>query len=524
MKIKLLSLLVLVLVSVPVFAAEIPMESDLLRLNALIEKRDFYEQQKQIRISSIMQSVPYTEDLFGLYLDLYDEYKSYNYDTAMICVDNLDRLSVVSGLSEHRYEALLARGFVYLSGGLFKEAVDVMNQIEQEQLPCDYRYYITYARLVWDMANYTGNELAVKYSQHGIELMHLAADMVKDKDMSLYWYAMGSIDMKEGLFRRGIERFLMALEGESCTAHDSAVIFSSIAYQYRVLGEKERSFHYYVEASGCDIRSCTKEAIAMRYAALTLYEEGRLDDAERYIRLAQEDALRYNARHRQIEISQILPIIEEHQLSQLRRDKQMETALGGIAMLLLCVVIGALLLLMRRTRAIHQAQNTIAQINENLLVANHVKENLLGNLLAGQSQYLGEVERYQQSVKRNAAEHRFAELQIIPRQVDAQRRRQVFFRQLDELLLDIYPSFVEDFNALLRPEEQMVLKPGEKLNAEMRIFALIRLGFTHNEAIAQVMDYSVNTIYAYKTRIKNRSNLSADEFLAAVMRIPSFRK
>lgn len=73
-----------------------------------------------------------------------------------------------------------------------------------------------------------------------------------------------------------------------------------------------------------------------------------------------------------------------------------------------------------------------------------------------------------------------------------------------------------------RPEEQIVLKKDELLNAQLRIFALIRLGISHNEIIAQILDYSVNTIYSYKTRVIAASDLSPEAFYTALMHIPSF--
>ena len=101
-------------------------------------------------------------------------------------------------------------------------------------------------------------------------------------------------------------------------------------------------------------------------------------------------------------------------------------------------------------------------------------------------------------------------------------QRTVLDHQIDTIFLSLYPTFVQDFNALLRPEEQIVLKKEELLNAQLRIFALIRLGITHNEVIAQILDYSINTVYSYKTRVIAASNLSPDAFYAALMQIPSF--
>jgi DNA-binding NarL/FixJ family response regulator len=110
----------------------------------------------------------------------------------------------------------------------------------------------------------------------------------------------------------------------------------------------------------------------------------------------------------------------------------------------------------------------------------------------------------------------------MPKSSDARQQRLVLDRQIDTICLSIYPTFVEDFNALLRPNERLSLKKDELLNAQMRIFILIRLGITHNEVIAQILDYSVNTVYSYKTRVIAASDLTPDAFYDALMRIPSF--
>ncbi|HXO75847.1 MAG TPA: DUF6377 domain-containing protein, partial [Puia sp.] len=79
--------------------------------------------------------------------------------------------------------------------------------------------------------------------------------------------------------------------------------------------------------------------------------------------------------------------------------------------------------------------------------------------------------------------------------------------------------FVASFNALFNPEDQIKLKENELLNIDLRIFALIRMGISDNEKIAQILEYSVNTIYAYKTKIKNRSIVPNEEFEARVLEI-----
>ena len=89
-----------------------------------------------------------------------------------------------------------------------------------------------------------------------------------------------------------------------------------------------------------------------------------------------------------------------------------------------------------------------------------------------------------------------------------------------EAFLYIYPSFVESVNALLLPDKQIQLLEGEKLNTDLRILAFIRLGLEDSSRVAQMLNYSVNTIYAYRNRLRNRA-INRDTFEDDLMKISS---
>ncbi|NJW54831.1 DUF6377 domain-containing protein, partial [Salinimicrobium oceani] len=95
---------------------------------------------------------------------------------------------------------------------------------------------------------------------------------------------------------------------------------------------------------------------------------------------------------------------------------------------------------------------------------------------------------------------------------DLKKEKEKLLQNFDEAFIKLFPNFIEEFNSLLRPEEQIKVKKGKILNKELRIFALIRLGITHNEIIAQILGYSVNSIYAYKTKLRNKSWLEKRDF------------
>ena len=93
-----------------------------------------------------------------------------------------------------------------------------------------------------------------------------------------------------------------------------------------------------------------------------------------------------------------------------------------------------------------------------------------------------------------------------------------FYSNFDLAFLHLYPNFVEEFNKLLQPEERFQLKQDELLNNEMRIFALIRLGIDDSSKIASFLHYSVNTIYTYRNKVKNKA-INRDKFEEQILSI-----
>ena len=97
-------------------------------------------------------------------------------------------------------------------------------------------------------------------------------------------------------------------------------------------------------------------------------------------------------------------------------------------------------------------------MNQSLLEANKLKEELLGTLLASRSQFIASVQQYQQDVRQNAANRKWSELMTVPKAADARQQRLVLDHQIDTIFLSLYPTFVKDMNAILRPKEQIILK------------------------------------------------------------------
>ncbi len=507
--------------------------ADIAQLNALLAEKEQIDAAKETRIDSLRALIG-TGDAYALYSALFDEYASYHYDSAYAYVKRLEQVAATSGENDKMVRAQLNKGFCYMSAGLFKESADIFQGIDITGVSEEVRrdYYSLYARLLYAMADYThdmpehhasrvptASSLSNTYLQRGLGMSDSALQLIAPTDTNRYCYQQAVRAMKRGDYTIALEMFFAQLEASTISEHEKAITYSSMAYVYSLLGDEQHMQHYNILAAIADIRNSTKEAVALQYVARRLYEEGEMALAATYVRAALDDAQFYNARHRQVEISQILPIIERAQMdivaSQNRRIGVLTWFLVGGCILLLV----ALVLLYNHVRALRRAKQAINDMNQRLLESNHVKEEYIGTFLKWQTELLEKEEEYQRYVKKRIKERRYDELLQTPYRLDAGKQRQNFFKQFDSMFLHLFPHFVDDVNSLLRPDSQFVLAEGELLNTELRIFALIRLGITDNEKIAQVLDYSVNTIYAYKTRVHNRTNLTPEAFREQILTI-----
>lgn len=500
-------------------------EDEVALLKTYIERKSQFDQEKEHRIAILESELLTSYDRYGVLRDLFDEYKSYNFDRAYACVEQLQAEAVRLGDKDKIVDAQVQQGFCYLSAGLFTEGVDLFEDMDTTGVSVRVKadYCITFARLMYDLASYDQIGLTHHYNERGNDLMREALTYYTQEDTLYYWNALALLDLHESAYDRAIKRFQIAIEDSRITNHDLAVVYSTIAFLQLQLGRPNEQLRYNIMAAIKDIESSTKEAIAMRNVAEILHHNGNLRDAALCIRAAQDDAIFYNARHRQVEISQILPIIEQENAHQLETQHKKIIALAVVIVVLLVICLCILRLLRQRNHKLQQAREIISQTNQNLKEANRIKEEYLGNLLSWQSDYINDMDRLQQFVRKQAAQHKSEDWLNIPKSMDVHRKREEFDKRFDEMFLKIFPNFVSQFNQLLRENEQIVLKEGELLNTDLRIFALMRLGITHNEVIAQILDYSVNTIYTYKTKIKNRSDLSNDCFMEAVMQISSYK-
>jgi DNA-binding CsgD family transcriptional regulator len=161
----------------------------------------------------------------------------------------------------------------------------------------------------------------------------------------------------------------------------------------------------------------------------------------------------------------------------------------------------------------------LSGLNQQLKDANRVKEEYVGRFMRLCSVYIDKLDQLRKIVNKRVKNRQYAELYDMTRPQEFKEAELTeLYAYFDSAFLHLFPNFLEEFNALLKPEEKIEMPENGQLNTSIRIFALIRLGIDDSSKIAEFLHYSVNTIYNYRARMKNGA-LNRDEFEQRVKKI-----
>ena len=275
------------------------------------------------------------------------------------------------------------------------------------------------------------------------------------------------------------------------------------------------AYTYYLAISAtADVQSAPREVPSLQELGSTVYAAGDIDRAYTYLSSALDNAVECGAPLRMIESSRSLPIIERAHTANLAKTRRYVHYVI-VAMSVLVLVLIIVLFVLR-----HEMSKMKA-LQENLRAANTAKEVYISQFLQLCSIYMDKLNQFCKIATRKLAAGQADELYRMTKSgkfVEEQSRE--FYEVFDNAFLHIYPNFVGQVNALLREDSQITLAPGEELNTDLRILAFMRLGIEESARIAQILNYSLNTIYSYRNRLKARA-INRDTFEDDIMKIDS---
>lgn len=515
-------------------ADTLPMPSlkgTLIELDQCLSQKERYDKEKERQISIRKQDLASAHTNIQHYaacIGLYEEYKSYQYDSAYAYATRSLQLATQLDNKDCQVEAGCALVFCMLSAGLYKEAFDQMREIHPDGIGevCRKKYYELAIRLNYAIADY--NHTMPHHDEY-IRRGNAYADSllaILEPQSAQWWYHMGQRQMKATNFQESIESFHQMLELEGIDTHTQAIVHSCLGWMYWQTGEIEKGMSHLAASAMCDVQASVKETTSLCALAELLYTQGDIKRAISYVQLSLDDANFYGARLRKIEIGNILPIIEQSRYELIKR--QRNTVIGTIILvsLLAATLAVAFFVLYRQKKKLQEARNLIAENNEalrhtnsQLHEANKIKNEYIGNSFYLNSLFIDKMEKLYKIIDHKVAARQYEDLQYTLRNTMLKEERDNMFIVFDKTFLKIFPHFVEQYNELFPPEERKLPSKGDLLTTEMRIFALIRLGVTESEKIAQFLNKSIHTINTYKTRVKNKSNVENEAFEKQIMQI-----
>lgn len=303
---------------------------------------------------------------------------------------------------------------------------------------------------------------------------------------------------------------------------------------YRQEENREKEKYYLALSSLSDIHSAITDHASLWTLADLLLKDGDIERAYHYIRFSWDETNRFRARSRSWQSADILSLIDKNYQGTIETKNRMLVTYLALISVLLLLLISAIIYIYRQMKRLAEARNHLQETNEQLETlnselhqmnarlqsanqdlseSNQIKEEYIGRFIKLCSTYIDKLDGYRRMVNKKVSSGQIAELAKITRSsksLDAELEE--LYRNFDTAFLHLFPDFVAQFNALLSEDEQIVLKRDELLNTELRIFALIRLGINDSSQIAEFLRYSVNTIYNYRAKVKNKACVSRDDF------------
>lgn len=453
----------------------------------------------------------------GLILKLGDSYNAYRIDSALYFYQEGMRVS--SALKADSATVRFAiRTATYLPLQLFiTNAINLMDSVSDAGVPrgLQTEYYDAQRQ----MNNYISNiyidypAIHAEHRKRETEMQRRLLDVL-EKNTPQY-----QLNLAESYFYRHkfseakevLVRLLSEINEQNPLYARACHMLADIA---KSDDDYEGNIYYLALSAISDIKCATLEVASLQELGGLLFRHNDVKRAHTYLSQALRSAVDCRVPLRMIQTSKALPIIENAHKAQINAFRQRIFIVIGIMAVLLVALFVTLRMVYRNNRMQHKLATRLEK-------ANKTKDIYIAQFLNLCSIYMDKLNQFNKLVSRKISAGKGEDLLKLTKSgkfVEEQSRE--FYEVFDDAFLNIYPSFVEDVNRLLQPDKQLVLKDGEKLNTDLRILALMRLGIEDTSRIAQMLNYSVYTIYTYRNKFKSRA-LERDTFEDSVMKIKS---
>lgn len=511
-------------------------------LDKYIQIKDTYTKQKEERIATLKERLKETslsldEQYRYTYL-LFDEYSTYQSKLMHASAQQLIALSVQMGDKNKLVDSEIQLAYSYLWCGAFKEAYEYANTIDTAGISNDAKvnYLMFRLNLEYESALYVKplHFFLSKYEKSMDGIISQLEQLLPTSDDHLL-EARQKACSHNNKFEQAYEYLKQRLKYSSGISREMSAKLGDVGFYHLEMGDTITAIKYTVESAIMDIQIGSKQTPALRKIAEAIYPDKEVERAYKYIQLSMDNAVFFDSRYRMYESSITLPLIDKD-LYELTK-KQKDTLAIGIYTIILFII--ALLIsflfiwkqnkklkisasLIRKQNISLLSMNTrMTEINKELQDANNIKATYLGRILSDNSSSISTIEELVKTVKIKIKAKQYDDIIQFIYKHDYLKKRKDMLARFDEMFLKLFPNFIEKFNSLLKEEDRVVVQEKNVLTPELRVFALVRLGVTKSDTIAEILNFSASTVRNYKSKIRNISIVPNEEFDKRLLEIES---
>ena len=518
------------------------------KLDNLLEQRNALIDNKNKDINRLKKNLTTSENTLKrlqTYEQLFEEYYVFQFDSAMTYLNKGIKLAKETQNTYYYNSNTISKAELLSIGGLYNEAIHEIEQVDTTVLDKaqHFEYYFSLFRIHTYWADFCNDKTytpthRLKAQEYLKKAMPFCDETAKTYEYYLGEYAVFVLNNPQA----ARAHYIKSIKQLPQNSRFYAMSCFALSGSYGNEGNTEKQEEFLLLSSIADIENCTMENFALQNLAMYIFEHNKdeLDLAQQYIQTALEDAHFYNNRLRIIEISSKLPVIvSSYQQTLNQRNKVQMTAIIAISLLLL-FLLSAVFYIVKQTKRLSLQQqelqknnNQLSELNRQqkelnmqlhglnaLLVDTNSKRERLAKLYIDLcAKYIARLKKQQTLVKRKIKANQTTELLS---QLSSERLSEedaaTFLSRFDKAFLDLYPDFTEELNSLLLPEGLIQNKNTDELTTEQRIMALIRLGVKESAEIADLLFYSPQTIYNYRSVLKGKA-INKETFEEEVMKL-----
>lgn len=522
------------------------------RLDSVIAHRADYDALKEQKIQNIKLGSAYVtskEDKLKMYERLVNEYTPYILDSAFVYTQKSIDLAVHTNdtASCKKFQIIKARLLIFR--GFYIEAKEILDDmsVPPSDRQLNYLYNCAQCALYFNLKlSGRGTEYDMRYDK----LFHKYLDntlLYSTQKDAQYYYLKGAQlaysngDLKE--IEASLGKAMSQLKPDSRLYGLSAFLMSKVYGKHHQPELQER---YLLLAAISDVMSASKESMSLQEVALSLYKHD-VRKAQRYISVSLSDANVFSSKLRRIELYSNMHTILSAYNHALENTGKWHIILTLSIIVLLLVIVWGAMRIKRNNNLLKQNEKNLTAQTEQLNATNSKQKEANDELVKYNDALVKSNDKFEQTnAKREYMAKAYISLcylyieklesqrKMVIRKIKANQQKellsilssskrtaeenQTFFSQFDSIFLSLYPTFVKELNTLLMPEAQVELKENNELTPSLRVAALIRLGVMESSVIAGILSYSPQTIYNYRSALKNGA-IDKDSFEENLQRL-----